>query len=173
MGQDGRTRLARQILRRERRQGNVHFPCSTDHEQDWQPYPRLIHALLYLLAILSSYSAECCTDYCCICTVYQVHAVICTDNWASSTTLNCYVLMPFILDVRLVDVPPGVTRDFSTVLVRCLPYFFSREGFSRSFPSSTVKSNFVYCWAFLRAYSELLICKVHQFKLGCIKNYAL
>ena len=55
VGQDGRTRLARQILRREQRQGNVHFPCSTDHEQDWQPYPRLIHALLYLLAILYLY----------------------------------------------------------------------------------------------------------------------
>ena len=28
-----------QTLRRERRQGNIHFPCSADHEQDWQPYP--------------------------------------------------------------------------------------------------------------------------------------
>ena len=28
-----------QILRRERGQGNINFPCSTDHEQDWQPYP--------------------------------------------------------------------------------------------------------------------------------------
>ena len=28
-----------QILRRERGQGNVHLPCSADHEQDWQPYP--------------------------------------------------------------------------------------------------------------------------------------
>ena len=28
-----------QILRRERGQGNVHFLCSADHEQDWQPYP--------------------------------------------------------------------------------------------------------------------------------------
>ena len=28
-----------QILRRERGQGNVNFPCSADHEQDWQPYP--------------------------------------------------------------------------------------------------------------------------------------
>ena len=28
-----------QILRRERGQGNIIFPCSTDHEQDWQPYP--------------------------------------------------------------------------------------------------------------------------------------
>ena len=25
-----------QILRRERGQGNIHFPCSADQEQDWQ-----------------------------------------------------------------------------------------------------------------------------------------
>ena len=43
------------------------------------------------------------------------------------------------------DVPAGVTRDFSsTFFLRCVPSFFSREGFSHSFPSSTVKSNFVY-----------------------------
>ena len=28
-----------QILRRERGQENIAFPCSADHEQDWQPYP--------------------------------------------------------------------------------------------------------------------------------------
>ena len=28
-----------QFLRRERGQGNIHFPCLVDHEQDWQPYP--------------------------------------------------------------------------------------------------------------------------------------
>ena len=29
-----------QILRRERGRGKyIHFSCSTDHEQDWQPYP--------------------------------------------------------------------------------------------------------------------------------------
>ena len=29
-----------QILRREREQKNIYFPCSADHEQDWQPsYP--------------------------------------------------------------------------------------------------------------------------------------
>ena len=27
-----------QILRRGRGQGNIHFPYSADHEQDWQPY---------------------------------------------------------------------------------------------------------------------------------------
>ena len=31
--------LRDQILRRERGQGNIHFPRSADHEQDWQPYP--------------------------------------------------------------------------------------------------------------------------------------
>ena len=28
-----------QFLRHARGQGNVIFPCSADHEQDWQPYP--------------------------------------------------------------------------------------------------------------------------------------
>ena len=28
-----------QILRHARGQRNVYFPCSADHEQDWQPYP--------------------------------------------------------------------------------------------------------------------------------------
>ena len=27
-----------QILRRERGRENIIFPCSADHEQDWQPY---------------------------------------------------------------------------------------------------------------------------------------
>ena len=40
----------------------------------------------------------------------------------------------------------NVTQDFSsTFFLRCVPQFFSQEGFSHSFPSSTVKSsNFVY-----------------------------
>ena len=33
-----------QILRRERGRESIHFPCSTDHVQDRQPYP-VIHAL--------------------------------------------------------------------------------------------------------------------------------
>ena len=28
-----------QILRHVRGQGHINFPCSADHEQDWQPYP--------------------------------------------------------------------------------------------------------------------------------------
>ena len=38
-GGDGRTVLRNQILRRERGQGNTHFPFSPDHKQVWQPYP--------------------------------------------------------------------------------------------------------------------------------------
>ena len=38
-GRDCRTRLGDQILRRERGQGNVHFPCSAGHEQECQPFP--------------------------------------------------------------------------------------------------------------------------------------
>ena len=36
--------LRDQILRRERRQGRIHFPCSADHEQVGN---RLIYTLLY------------------------------------------------------------------------------------------------------------------------------
>ena len=40
-----------QILRHVRGQGNIHFPCSPDHEQDWQPYP------------VDPYSAIICDDH--------------------------------------------------------------------------------------------------------------
>ena len=40
-----------QILRRVRGQGNTHFPCLADHEQDWQPYP------------VDPYSAIICDDH--------------------------------------------------------------------------------------------------------------
>ena len=37
---DCRTRLARPNSEEERTWiGNIHFSCSADHEQDWQPYP--------------------------------------------------------------------------------------------------------------------------------------
>ena len=48
------------------------------------------------------------------------------------------------------DVPAGVTQEeghtgfFIHLLSAVRGFFFSREGFSHSFPSSTVKSNFVY-----------------------------
>jgi len=38
-GRDCRNRLARPNFQVRTRTGEYHFPCSADHEQDWQPYP--------------------------------------------------------------------------------------------------------------------------------------
>ena len=40
-----------QIFRHARGQGNVHFPCSADHEQDWQPYPVDPFSAVYVMTI--------------------------------------------------------------------------------------------------------------------------
>ena len=41
-----------QILRPERGQGKIQFPCcSADHEQDWQPYSVDPYLLLYVMTI--------------------------------------------------------------------------------------------------------------------------
>ena len=56
-----------------------------------------------------------------------------------------------------------VTQDFSsTFFLRCVPSFFSREGFSHSFPSSTMKSNFVFStrWAFLFVFFCFFVRKI-------------
>ena len=37
-----------QILRHARGQGNISFPCSVDHDQDWQPYPVDPHSAIYV-----------------------------------------------------------------------------------------------------------------------------
>ena len=47
-GRDARTRFARPNSQlRERGQGNMKFPCSADHEQDWQPYPFDPHSAIW------------------------------------------------------------------------------------------------------------------------------
>ena len=53
-----------QILRHARGQGNIHFPCSADHEQDWQPY------------LVDPYSAIC-DDY------TYIHTYIHTCFWSA------------------------------------------------------------------------------------------
>ena len=59
------------------------------------------------------------------------------------------VVIPFIMDVRLVDAPAEVTQEkgrtgFPHLPSTVLALIFSREGFSHPFPSSTVKSSFLY-----------------------------
>ena len=53
-GRDCRTRLARPNFRRERGQGNIHFPCLADREQDWQRYPVDILIVLYILSAVNA-----------------------------------------------------------------------------------------------------------------------
>ena len=43
------------ILRRERGQGNIHFPCSADYDQDWQPYPVDPYILTHILGLYAKY----------------------------------------------------------------------------------------------------------------------
>ena len=61
-----------QILRRERGR-NIHFSCSADHEQDWQPYP------------VVTYSC-----YCCICVT--IHAYIALLVYSSKNTYGYHCI---------------------------------------------------------------------------------
>ena len=70
-----------QILRHARGQGNAHFPCSADYEQDWQPYP------------VDPYSAICddrpyIHTYTASDTFYIAHAVIYTINGCGKREAN-------------------------------------------------------------------------------------
>ena len=48
-GRDGRTSLVRSNSQaRTRGQGNIQFPCSADHEQNWQPYPVDLYSAILL-----------------------------------------------------------------------------------------------------------------------------
>ena len=47
-----------QILWRERGQGNINFPCSSDDEQDWQPYSVDPYSC-FMLLVLFKEKSEC------------------------------------------------------------------------------------------------------------------
>ena len=133
-------------LRRERGQGNMNFPCSADHE------------------LVDPCSREMCHDRY-INTYHTGYATISTVLFSRQDSSVCFLPIHSGHQVRWTYQPGShrrkvtqeeghtggrshrrkVTQDFSsTFFLRCVPYFFSREGFCHSFPSSTVKSNFVY-----------------------------
>ena len=72
-----------QILRHERGQGNIHFSCSADHVQDWQPY-----------------MVDPCFCYMCDHTyIYTyIHTYIHTIQYYNV----CCVFFPSILDIKFV-----------------------------------------------------------------------
>ena len=56
-----------QILRHARGQGNIHFSCSADHEQDWQPCPVDPYSAIcddhtYIHTYITSREGWCTTD---------------------------------------------------------------------------------------------------------------
>ena len=69
-----------QILRHARGQGNIHFSCSADHEQDWQPYP------------VDPYSAIC-DDH-----TYYIHTIhtTCKDITQTQKTRGARVTTQFV-----------------------------------------------------------------------------
>ena len=85
------------------------------------------------------------------------------------------IVLPFILDVRLVDVPAGVTQEEGhTGFLIHLPsavlalIFLSREGSSPSFPSSTVKPNFCALTTYsFSTYSAFLFIFVRKISSSC------
>ena len=69
-----------QIFRREREQGNVHFPCSAGYDQDWQPHP------------VDPYSAIC-DGHTSIMTVFPVAKVmLCLEHHVLSRKVNTAVV---------------------------------------------------------------------------------
>ena len=64
-----------EILRRERGQGNINFPSSADHVQDWQPYPVDPYSSCYMCnhtyhvpgMVLFTYYVELCIYHVCVC----------------------------------------------------------------------------------------------------------
>ena len=100
-----------QILRHARGQGNINFPCSADHEQDWQPYPVDPYSAIcddhtYIHTYITVQSGLVILVCVCVCVCFSSHSF-----WTSSS----------------LDVPAGVTQEeghtefSSTFFLRCVP----------------------------------------------------
>ena len=64
------------------------------------------------------------------------------QTFAANSCCVCVFSSHLFRTSNSLKVPAGVTQDFSsTFLLRCVPLSFPRQGFSRSLPSSTGKSN--------------------------------
>ena len=124
-------------------------------QKQWQ----MRHVMMPSLAICS---------FCSLCSLCCRHHVL---------PLLCFSLLCFlpVHSGHQWTYQPGshrrkVTQDFSsTFFLRCVPLFFSREEFSHSFPSSTVKVEFcvlttIYSfstrWAFLFLFFSFLVRKI-------------
>ena len=114
-GSDGRTRLARPNSQARTGTGECYFPCSADHEQDWQPYP------------VDPYSAIC-DDHAHIHTYIQKNGKSLAPQTITQYTnfiCVCFLLIHSGHQVRWTYQPGPhrrkVTQDFSsTFFLRCV-----------------------------------------------------
>ena len=76
-----------QILRRERGQGNINFPCSADHEQNWQPYPFDPYSELNVIMMHTHTKSR--TSDCLLKTLrYVIRARTCREGLSTSLRKN-------------------------------------------------------------------------------------
>ena len=112
------------------------FPCLADHERDWPPCKVVFFGLATnTLNVRNNNNNNNNNSIC------QLSFI----TFACVCFLPIYSGRQFRWMYQLGSHRRKVTQDFSsTFLLRCMPLFFLREEFIRSFPSLTVKSNFVY-----------------------------
>ena len=110
-----------QILRRERGQGNIHFPCSTDHEQDWQPHPVDPYS-----CYMCDHTKHCTSTKYTTCIVQALHAkhcisisTVCTYKHKHSCTLRTSprLSMPYTAHVH-VQRASSSTRAYAQLVHR-------------------------------------------------------
>ena len=72
-----------EILRRERGQGNTHFLCSADHEQDGNLHPVDPYILLAIMCD-HTYISHCSTFYSCYCCIFFMKPkFISSPSWST------------------------------------------------------------------------------------------
>ena len=125
-----------QVLRHARDQGNVHFPCSADHEQRIGNLTRSIHTLLYVMTI-HTYT------YIHIARKKQIKTTAKRQNKTKSHMQLLQIHEPRAGTARWIGVGPRVTRRYRYPVLpppfsnpRChMPTFFAAGLLSR--PSLT------------------------------------
>ena len=87
-----------QILRHERGEGNIHFPFSADHEQDWQPYPvdpspAIVFVMTFLLLLILLY-CNCYSSAAVLLIIYKYLVPLFLDGGQKIVqSIDCMIIM--------------------------------------------------------------------------------
>ena len=117
--------LRDQILTRERGKGNVHFPCSPDHEQNWQPYPVDPYSCYRWWPYMGSMCV-------CVCVFIKLHitaqsgpvilliVILCHSHWSSQGGINDILIYESLWSDATISGSAAPEQTLS-----CLTFFFS------------------------------------------------